>query len=59
VTSVSGGVDSEARFERPRGQVYVGADDGSFYAVDVKSGAIRWSYAARAPIERPAEIGPD
>jgi outer membrane protein assembly factor BamB len=36
-----GGVDSEARFDASRGQAYVGADDGSFYAVDVKTGAIR------------------
>ena len=44
VTGVSGGVDSEARFDAARGQVYIGADDGSFYAVDPKTGAIRWTY---------------
>ena len=33
-TPVSGGVDSAARFDSARGQVYLGADDGSFYAVD-------------------------
>jgi outer membrane protein assembly factor BamB len=59
VTSVSGGVDSEARFDGTRGQVYLGADDGSFYAVDPKSGAIRWSYRGKGAIERPAEIGAD
>ena len=58
-TSVSGGIDSEARFDAARGQVYVGADDGSFYAVDPKGGAIRWSYHGKGAIERPAEIGPD
>ena len=59
VTSVSGGVDSEARFDATRGQAYIGADDGSFYAVDVKTGAIRWSYRGKGAVERPAEIGPD
>jgi outer membrane protein assembly factor BamB len=59
VTSVSGGVDSEARFDPARGQAYIGADDGSFYAVDVKTGAIRWSYQGKGAIERPAEIGPE
>ncbi|HXU00733.1 MAG TPA: PQQ-binding-like beta-propeller repeat protein, partial [Polyangia bacterium] len=59
VTAVSGGIDSEARFDAARGQVYVGADDGSFYAVDPKKGAIRWSYRGKGAIERPAEIGSD
>ncbi len=59
VTSVSGGVDSAARFDAARGQVYLGADDGSFYAVDPKTGAIRWSYRGKGAIERPAEVGPD
>jgi outer membrane protein assembly factor BamB len=59
ITPVSGGIDGEARFDAARGQVYVGADDGSFYAVDPKNGAIRWSYRGKGAIERPAEIGPD
>jgi outer membrane protein assembly factor BamB len=59
VTSVSGGIDSEARFDAARGQVYAGADDGSFYAVDAKTGAIRWSYRGKGAIERPVEIGGD
>jgi outer membrane protein assembly factor BamB len=59
VTAVSGGVDSEARFDAPRGQVYLGADDGSFYAVDAKTGKVRWSYHGKGAVERPAEIGPD
>jgi outer membrane protein assembly factor BamB len=59
VTSVSGGIDGDARFDAARGQVYLGADDGSFYAVDPKSGAIRWTYKGKGAIERPAEIGPD
>jgi len=59
VTSVSGGIDGVARFDGTRGQVYVGADDGSFYAVDPKSGAVRWTYKGKGAIERPAEIGQD
>ena len=59
VTSVSGGIDSEARFDTARGQVYLGADDGSFYAVDPKSGKVRWTYRGKGAIERPAEIGGD
>ena len=59
MTGVSGGVDSEARFDAARGQVYLGADDGSFYAVDPGNGKIRWSYQGKGAIERPAEIGGD
>jgi outer membrane protein assembly factor BamB len=58
-TTVSGGVDSAARFDPARGQVYVGADDGSFYAVDPKTGALRWSYKGKGAIERPPELGGD
>lgn len=59
VTAVSGGIDSEARFDAARGQVYLGADDGSFYAVDPGSGKLRWTYHGKGAIERPAEIGPE
>jgi outer membrane protein assembly factor BamB len=59
VTSVSGGVDSEARFDPARGQVYIGADDGSFYAVDPRSGNLRWTYHGKGAFERPPEIGSD
>ena len=58
-TTVSGGVDSEARLDPARGQVYVGADDGSFYAVDPQSGALRWTYKGKGAIERPPELGGD
>jgi len=54
---VSGGIDSEARFDAARGQVYLGADDGSFYAIDPKTGKVRWSYRGKGAIERPAEVG--
>jgi outer membrane protein assembly factor BamB len=59
VTSVSGGIDSEARYDAARGQVYMGADDGSFYAVDPKTGKIRWTHRGKGAIERPAEVGPE
>lgn len=58
-TRVSGGVDSDARFDSQRGQVYVGADDGSFYALDASNGAVRFKYAAKGAIERAAELGGD
>jgi outer membrane protein assembly factor BamB len=58
-TRVSGGVDSEARFDVARGQVYVGVDDGSFYALDASNGAVRFRYAAKGAIERGAEVGGD
>jgi outer membrane protein assembly factor BamB len=56
---VSGGVDSEARYDALHDQVYIGADDGSFYAFDAARGAVRWSYRAKGAIERPAEFGTD
>jgi outer membrane protein assembly factor BamB len=56
-TPISGGVDSEARLDPARGQVYIGADDGGFYAVDPATGALRWSYKGKGAIERPAELG--
>ncbi len=55
-TPVSGSIDSEARFDDLQGHVYVGTDDGSFYAVD-PNGAIRWSYKAKGAIERQPEVG--
>lgn len=58
-TTLTGGVDSEARFDAARGQVYLGADDGSFYAVDAKSGGIRYSYATKGAIERAPAVGAD
>jgi outer membrane protein assembly factor BamB len=58
-TKLSGGIDSEARLDPARGQVYVGADDGSFYAVDPMNGKLRWSYRAKGAIERAPEVGGD
>jgi outer membrane protein assembly factor BamB len=54
---VSGGVDSEARYDAARDQVYLGTDDGTFYAVDPGRGRVRWSYRAKGAIERAAEFG--
>jgi outer membrane protein assembly factor BamB len=58
-TGVSGGVDSVAVFDGTRGQVVLGADDGSFYAIDPASGGIRWTYRGKGEIERAAEVGQD
>jgi outer membrane protein assembly factor BamB len=59
ITPVSGGVDSVARFDPAHGQVYVGADDGSFYAVEPGNGTIRWTYHGRGAFERPPELNGD
>jgi outer membrane protein assembly factor BamB len=58
-TQVSGGVDSEARYDEARNQVYLGADDGTFYAIDPTGGAVRWSYRAKGAVERAPEVGSD
>ncbi len=55
--SVSGGVDSQARYDAARGQVYVGADDGSFAALDAAKGNVRWSYRGKGAVERAADFG--
>ena len=57
-TALSGGIDSDARFDKAQGHVYVGSDDGYVYAVD-KAGKIRWSYKAKGAIERGAELAGD
>jgi outer membrane protein assembly factor BamB len=54
---VSGGVDSDARYDADRDQIYVGADDGAFYALDAQRGTTRWSYRAKGAIERAAAFG--
>jgi outer membrane protein assembly factor BamB len=56
-TAVSGGVDGEARYDRQRGQVYVGSDDGFLYAVEPENGKIRWSSKFKGPIDHPPDIG--
>jgi outer membrane protein assembly factor BamB len=54
---VSGGVDSDARYDAALDQVYVGADDGAFYALDAQHGTTRWSYKGKGAIERAAAFG--
>jgi outer membrane protein assembly factor BamB len=58
-TPVSGSVDSEARHDPLRNQVYVGTDDGSLYALDPSDGRIRWTHKARGAIERPPAVDGD
>ena len=58
-TKVSGGIDSAARFDPARGQVFLGADDGTFYALDANSGKVRFSYAAKGAVEQAATVGGD
>lgn len=59
VTPVSGGVDSEARFDPGRGHVYIGADDGTFYAIEPARGGVRWTYHGKGAFERAPEVGPE
>jgi outer membrane protein assembly factor BamB len=56
---VSGGVDSEARYDDTQHQVYIGTDDGLLYGIDPQSGAIRWSYKGKGAFERRPELGGD
>ena len=58
-TTASGGIDGEARFDARHNQVYVGADDGNFYALDPSSGSVRWTYRAKGAIEQAADVGGD
>ena len=59
VTSASGGVDSQARFDPAHNQVYVGVDDGTLYAVEPSAGKVRWTYRAKGAIERAPEVNGD
>lgn len=54
-TPLSGGIDSDARWDAGNRHVYVGSDDGYVYAVD-KAGKVRWSYKAKGAVERGAEL---
>lgn len=58
-TAASGGIDSEALYAPEQGLVYLGADDGTFYAVDPRSGKVRWSHRAKGAIERAPALGGD
>jgi len=58
-TTASGGIDSTAAYDAKHNQVYVGADDGTFYALDPGAGKVRWSYHAKGAIEEAADVGGD
>ena len=58
-TRIAGGVDGPARYDRRRGQVYVGSDDGYLYAIEPERGNIRWSAKLKGAIERSPEIAED
>jgi outer membrane protein assembly factor BamB len=58
-TSSSGGIDSRAAYDAKHNQVYVGADDGTFYALDPGAGTVRWSYHAKGAIEEAPDVGGD
>jgi outer membrane protein assembly factor BamB len=58
-TPVTGGVDSEARYDPTHRQAYLGTDDGYIYAVSPEDGKIRWSYRARGAVEKRPELGGD
>ena len=57
-TSASGGIDSEAYYDAKHNQVYLGADDGTFYAVD-PGGKVRWTYHAKGAIEQAPDVAGD
>jgi outer membrane protein assembly factor BamB len=59
VSKLSGGIDSKARLDVRRRQVYIGTDEGRFCAIDPDTGKTRWSYVSKGTIDQPAEIGPD
>jgi outer membrane protein assembly factor BamB len=50
--AIRGGVDGDARYDEIRRQVYVGTDDGLLYALRPDTGAIRWSYRGKGPMDR-------
>lgn len=55
-TKIRGGVDGEARYDKSRGQVYVGSDDGYLYAIEPERGGMRWSAKFKGGIEHSPEI---
>ena len=46
----AGAVSSRPLYAAERGLVYFGADDGKLYAVEAKSGKVRWTYATQGTI---------
>jgi outer membrane protein assembly factor BamB len=55
-TPISGSVDGDARYDKGRGQVYVGSDDGYLYAFDPERGKIRWSSKFKGAVDHAPEI---
>lgn len=58
-TRVAGGIDGDARYDQPRGQVYLGSDDGNLYAIEPEQGKIRWSAKFKGAIAHGPDIAPD
>jgi outer membrane protein assembly factor BamB len=56
-TRVQGAIDSDAAYDRSRGQVYVGSDDGHLYAIEPAHGTVRWSSKVKGAIEHAPDIG--
>jgi len=56
-TPIAGSIDGDARYDKGRGQVYVGSDDGILYAIEAEQGKIRWSNKFKGSINRGPEIG--
>lgn len=50
---LAGASDSEVVMDHERGQLYVGTDEGAFYAVDPLTGRARWSARVRGGVSRP------
>lgn len=55
--ALHGGVDGEALYDQVRKQVYIGTDDGFFYALRPATGTIRWTYRGKGPMDRRPAIG--
>jgi outer membrane protein assembly factor BamB len=55
-TPISGSVDGDARYDKGRGQVYVGSDDGYLYAFEPDHGKIRWSSKFKGAVDHAPEI---
>ncbi len=58
-TRVVGGIDGDAAYDRDRGQIYVGTDDGHFHAIEPERGTVRWSTKLKGAIEHAPDITPD
>jgi polyvinyl alcohol dehydrogenase (cytochrome) len=53
--------DASVAWSQPtvaRGRVFVGSQNGTVYALDARSGCIRWTYASRGGVRTAVAIGP-